>query len=149
MYIFILCLWLIFVFGLLICLVKNLSNKEDIEKIKIEIQKEKEYLATKQLAINLPEGKKLIDKFNWAAFLIPILWGVCYCTWKQLLICVIPIPFLPNIIFGIKGNEWALSKYYRPIETYIFAQKAFIIIGIIFNLMMMFWLYATYDSNFS
>ncbi len=143
MYIFILCLWLIFVFGLLICLVKNLSNKEDIERIKIEIQKEKEYLATKQLAINLPEGKKLIDKFNWAAFLIPLLWGLYFRAGKNLLICLIPIPLLPNIIFGINANKWALAKYYRPIETYIFEQKLFIIIGIILNLIFLPLIYET------
>ena len=139
MIIIIACLWLIFIFSLLFYLFKkylynDLFNQENIEKRKIEIQKQKEYLAKRQLAINLSEGKALIKKFNWAAFLIPGLWGISYKTWQQLLLCFIPIPFLANIIFGIKGNEWALSKYYSPIETYIFEQKIFIIIGIILNL---------------
>lgn len=139
MIIIIACLWLIFIFSLLFYLFKkylydDLFNQENIEKRKIEIQKQKEYLAKRQFAINLSEGKALIKKFNWAAFLIPGLWGISYKTWQQLLLCFIPIPFLANIIFGIKGNEWALSKYYSPIETYIFEQKIFIIIGIILNL---------------
>lgn len=55
----------------------------------------------------------------------------------------IPIPLLPNIIFGINANKWALSKYYRPIETYIFEQKLFIIIGVILNLIFLPLIYET------
>ena len=141
MYVFVLCLWLIFVFGLLIHLFKkylyaDLFNKENIEKRKIEIQKQKEYYSKNQLAINLPESDELINKFNWAAFIIPGLWCICYKTWEKLLICFIPIPFVPNIIFGINGNKWALSKFYGPLDTYILEQKVLVIIGIISNLIL-------------
>ena len=148
MYVFALCLWLVFVFGLLFHLLKkylyaDLFNKESIEKRRLEIQKEKEYLSQKQIAIDLAEGNKIANKFNWGAFLIPLLWGLYFGAGKNLLICLIPILLLPNIIFGINANKWALAKYYRPIETYIFEQKLFIIIGVILNLIFLPLIYET------
>lgn len=110
--------------------------KKILKKRKIEIQKQKEYYAKNQLAINLPESDELINKFNWATFIIPGLWCICYKTWGELLICFIPIPFVPNIIFGINGNKWALSKFYGPLDTYILEQKVLFIIGIISNLIL-------------
>lgn len=141
-------LWLMFIFSLLVYLFKkylydDLFNEENINKRKIELIKEKEYLSKKVVAINLSESKALINKFNWGAFLIPFLWGLAFGIGIKLLICLIPIPFLPNFIFGIKGNKWALSKYYKPIEAYKFEQNLFIIIGIIINLILIPWLYET------
>lgn len=142
MYVFILCLWLVFVFGLLIHLFKkylyaDLFNKENIEKRKIEIQQEKEYLSKKQIAINMPKSNELIDKFNWGAFLIPLIWGLYFGIGKKLFLCFIPIPLLPNIILGINANKWALSRYYRPLDTYIFEQRLFIYIGVVLNLILL------------
>lgn len=144
----VLLLWLIFILSLLFYLFKkylydDLFNEENIKKRKIELIKEKEYLSKKLVAINLSESKALISKFNWGAFLIPFLWGLAFGVGKNLLICLIPIPLLSNFIFGIKGNKWALSKYYKPIEAYKFEQNLFIIIGIIINLILIPWLYET------
>lgn len=75
--------------------------------------------------------------------MIPFLWGLAFGIGIKLLICLIPIPLLPNFISGIKGNKWALSKYYNPIEAYKFEQNLFIIIGVIINLILIPWLYET------
>lgn len=74
--------------------------------------------------------------------MILFLWGLAFGIEIKLLICLIPIPLLPNFIFGIKGNKWALSKYYKPIEAYKFEQNLFIIVVII-NLILIPWLYET------
>lgn len=73
MLIAVLLLWLIFIFSLLVYLFKkylydDLFNEENINKRKIELIKEKEYLSKKVVAINLSESKALINKFNWGAF---------------------------------------------------------------------------------
>ena len=58
MLIAVLLLWLIFIFSLLVYLFKkylydDLFNEENINKRKIELIKEKEYLSKKVVAINL------------------------------------------------------------------------------------------------
>lgn len=81
-----------------------------------------------------------IKRFNWGAFFLTWIWGIGNNVLETLWILVAGfIPFfgvlltgivLP-IIFGIKGNEWALkNKQYESIEHFHRVQKTWAIIGL-------------------
>ena len=57
----------------------------------------------------IPEA---IKGWNWGAFALTWIWGICNKVWIALLV-FIPVPFFGlawAIILGVKGNEWAWQK---------------------------------------
>lgn len=51
-----------------------------------------------------------LHKFNWGAFWLTWIWGVCNGVWISLL-CFIPfLGFIMQFVLGFKGNEWAWEE---------------------------------------
>ena len=51
-----------------------------------------------------------LHKFNWGAFWLTWIWGVCNGVWISLL-CFIPfVGFIMQFVLGFKGNEWAWKE---------------------------------------
>lgn len=51
-----------------------------------------------------------LHNFNWGAFWLTWIWGVCNGVWIALL-CFIPfIGFIMQFVLGFKGNEWAWEQ---------------------------------------
>lgn len=81
-----------------------------------------------------------IKRFNWGAFFLTWIWGIGNNVMETLWILVtgfVPVVgcllgglVLP-IIFGIKGNEWALkNKSYKSLEHFHSVQRTWAIIGL-------------------
>lgn len=141
MLIIVLVAWIIFVLWLITYFFKkylynDLFNKELKHLRQVQIKEELDYYNKRIPANTLIGSDKIINSFNWAAFLIPVLWGLLNGAYKICLIGLIPIPIIPNIIAGIFANRLALPKYYKTLEAYNFEQKVFIVIGIIINLIL-------------
>ena len=110
---------------------------------------------------NVPVIKVVSDKFNWAAFLMPILWGLFNNANKTAFVLIpgliVPVLLglcknsvpalvlaplstlcsLSNIVLciwcGIKGNTWAWqNKRYKSIEHFHSVQKNWAIGSILF-----------------
>ena len=83
-----------------------------------------------------------IKRFNWGAFFLTWIWGIGNNVMETLWIlvvgfvpvigCLLSALVLP-IIFGIKGNEWALKKKsYKSLEHFHSVQRTWAIIGLSF-----------------
>ena len=141
MLIIVLVAWVIFVLLLIIYLFKkylynDLFNNELRQARQIQTKKELDYYNKRIPANTIIGSDKIINSFNWAAFLIPVLWGLLNGAYKICLVGLIPIPIIPNVVAGTFANRLALPKYYKTLETYNFEQKVFVVIGIIINLIL-------------
>ena len=57
-----------------------------------------------------PTKPKCLNNFNWGAFLLSWIWGVCHSVWISLL-CLIPyVNFVMIFVLGFNGNKWAWEK---------------------------------------
>lgn len=77
----------------------------------------------------IPEAVK---GWNWGAFLLPWLWGVCNNVWIALLVLIPFPPFILAwaIVLGVKGNEWAWRhKGWDSIEDFKKTQRKWSIAG--------------------
>jgi hypothetical protein len=52
----------------------------------------------------IPPG---VDRWNWGAFMLNWIWGVCNNTWISLLMFVPGVNFIMLFILGAKGSVWA------------------------------------------
>lgn len=70
--------------------------------------------------------------WNWGAFSLNWIWGICNSVWIALL-CFIPYFNLAwAIVLGIKGNEWAWrNKKWDSIEHFKSTQRSWNIAGIV------------------
>lgn len=53
-----------------------------------------------------------VKGWNWGAFTLTWIWGICNKVWIALLV-LIPVPLFPliwAIVLGVQGNEWAWRK---------------------------------------
>lgn len=81
-------------------------------------------------------------RFNWGAFFLTWIWGVCNKTYITLLIFLTLIPFVGMFIglplqiwFGIKGNEWAWkNKKFKGVNDFHRYQKNWAIAGTVLSL---------------
>lgn len=130
---------------------QNISNKNLVPRRRIKKRKLDDLINNSGQG-DVPVIKIVSDKFNWAAFLIPLIWGfynkVVHTLWVLLPSFVIPmclgsfknsIPasllaqismlcllcnFALCIRFGIKGNTWAWqNNKYKSIEDFHSVQK--------------------------
>ena len=53
---------------------------------------------------DIPPG---VDRWNWGAFMLNWIWGVCNNTWISLLMFVPGVNFVMLFILGAKGSVWA------------------------------------------
>lgn len=66
-----------------------------------------------------------IRKWNWGAFWLGAIWGLCNNVWISLLLLIPTINVVMWFILGAKGNEWAWqSKKWDSIEHFERTQKA-------------------------
>lgn len=90
------------------------------------------------------KGSKVLsvvsDKFNWGAFLLTWVWGLCHKCYLTLI--AIPVAFIPfvggiaslavSIWFGVEGNKWAWqNKRWESIERFHAVQKKWAISGLV------------------
>jgi hypothetical protein len=73
-----------------------------------------------------------IMKWNWGAFLMSWIWGVCNGTMISLL-CFVPVVNLAMpFILGAKGNEWAWrNKRWASVQHFQAVQRQWTIAGVI------------------
>lgn len=69
--------------------------------------------------------------WNWGAFCLTWIWGICNGTYIALL-CLIPaVSFVMMFILGAKGNEWSWNnKDWASVEEFHRAQKRWAIAGL-------------------
>lgn len=67
---------------------------------------------------------EIADKWNWGAFLFPIIWGIANRVY-QALWCFIPVVgFLYRFHLGSKGNAFAWkNKYWESVDEFILTQR--------------------------
>lgn len=65
-----------------------------------------------------------IDRWNWGAFGLPIIWGLYHNIWLAL-IALLPFGnIIMMIVFGIQGNEFAWkAQRWDSVETFLAKQK--------------------------
>lgn len=88
---------------------------------------------------NTPVPDEVAKHFNWGAFTLSWIWGVCNKTYITLLVFVLSfLPFslvfhtIAGIFFGIKGNEWAWqNKRWESIEQFHDYQKRWARAGVV------------------
>lgn len=56
------------------------------------------------------QDEDLIKKWNWGAFVLPVMWGIGNKAYWSLL-CMIPVfGWFWRFVSGLKGNEWAYKS---------------------------------------
>ena len=65
-----------------------------------------------------------IDRWNWAAAFLGIIWGLYHRVWLSL-VCFVPVVgWIWWIVMGIKGNEWAWrANHYESVEAFLQQQR--------------------------
>lgn len=88
-----------------------------------------------------------IGGWNWAAFSLSIIWGICNSVWISLL-CLIPlVGFFVSLYLGIKGNELAWKKQkWISVEDFKQTQKKWQPWGIVFFIL---WILSTAGNSVS
>ena len=73
-----------------------------------------------------------VKGWNWGAFVLTWIWGICNSVWIALL-CFIPLFGLVwAFVLGVKGNEWAWrNKKWDSIEHFKSTQRNWSIAGIV------------------
>lgn len=65
-----------------------------------------------------------VQGWNWGAFFLTWIWGICNGTFISLLSLIPGVHFIMMIVLGIKGNEWAWkSKDWPSVEAFHRAQR--------------------------
>ena len=87
------------------------------------------------LQINLQGDKSFPPEargWNWGAFLLTWIWGVCNNTFIALL-CLIPaVSFIMMFVLGAKGNEWAwCNKNWESVEQFDQSQRRWALGGVL------------------
>jgi hypothetical protein len=69
----------------------------------------------------IPDGVK---GWNWGAFMLTWIWGICNGTLISLLALIPGVHFIMMFVLGIKGNEWAwANKNWDSVEQFHRAQR--------------------------
>ena len=74
-----------------------------------------------------------IRKWNWGAFSLNVIWGICNKTYLPLL-CLVPfVNIVMVFICGIYGNEWAWKNgCYKSVDEFSRVQKTWNRVGLVF-----------------
>lgn len=68
--------------------------------------------------------------WNWGAFLLSWIWGICNNVWIALLFFVPVVGIFMPFVLGVKGNEWAWRKNkWQSIEHFKKVQRTWAIVG--------------------
>ena len=73
-----------------------------------------------------------VKGWNWGAFVLTWIWGICNGVLIALL-CLIPLfGFIWAFVLGVKGNEWAWrNKKWDSVEHFKSTQRSWNIAGIV------------------
>ncbi len=82
------------------------ERQKYIEELKASVEEEKGAKKWEGKAAVPPE----VRGWNWGAFLLCPMWGVCNKVWISLISLVPYADLIVAIVVGIKGNEWAWKK---------------------------------------
>jgi hypothetical protein len=79
------------------------------------------------MEINLESNKAVppeVRGWNWGAFLLTWIWGICNGTFLALLSLIPGVHFIMMFVLGAKGNEWAWkNKQWDSVEQFHKAQR--------------------------
>jgi hypothetical protein len=76
----------------------------------------------------IPPG---VDRWNWGAFMLNWIWGVCNNTWISLLMFVPGVNFIMLFILGAKGSVWAWrNKQWDSVEHFRRVQRRWALGGL-------------------
>ena len=91
-----------------------------------------------------------LDKWNWGAFLICPIWGICNGV-PSMIFSVLPlVGFAMCIVAGIKGNKWAWeNKRWKSVEEFEKTQKKWATIGAVFSVFIVLALFASSGDDTS
>lgn len=91
-----------------------------------------------------------LDKWNWGAFLICPIWGICNGV-PSMIFSVLPlVGFAMCIVAGIKGNKWAWeNKRWKSVEEFEKTQKKWATIGAVFSAFIVLALFASSGDDTS
>lgn len=73
-----------------------------------------------------------IDRWNWGAFTLSIIWGIGNNTWIALLSLVPVVQIVMPFILGVKGSAWAWrNKRWQDVAHFRRVQRRWAIAGLI------------------
>jgi hypothetical protein len=93
-----------------------------------------------------------VDRWNWGAFLLNWIWGICNNTFIALLVFIPFVGFFWIFVLGAKGSAWAWrNKRWESVEEFkrvqrlwaiagaaVIAGVVLFVVGIVFLVMMLF-----------
>ncbi len=107
---------------------EELKNRQDIAQSPPIVQEIIKPLPPK----NEDEYKKIIDRWNWGAFLLTWIWGIFHGVWFSLFALIPVVNLILAFILGLNGNWWAWqSGKFASLEDFNAKQKKWKIAGVI------------------
>lgn len=86
------------------------------------------------IQLNLEGNKEVppgVQGWNWGAFLLTWIWGICNGTYIALLSLIPVVHLAMMFVLGVKGNEWAWrNKDWKSVEEFHRAQRRWAAWGI-------------------
>lgn len=84
--------------------------------------------------LNLENNKPIppeVKGWNWGAFMLTWIWGICNGTLISLLSLIPGVHFVMMFVLGFKGNEWAwANKEWASVEQFHRAQRRWAVWGL-------------------
>jgi len=105
------------------------ERQRHIDELEASIKEKAENTSGQGKSAIIPEE---VRGWNWGAFLLTWLWGVCNRVWIALLVLIPIPPFILAwaIVLGVKANEWAWrKKKWDSIEDFKRTQRKWSIAG--------------------